>query len=85
MVLKIIIIVIVIIFVGCGILYNKNFHEKHFVEGYSSASNTTNDSLIFALLFFVIGFLLSILPWYLNKILLILIGLLLFCVSLIYI
>lgn len=85
MVLKIIIVIIGITFIGCGILYNRKYHKKHFVEGYSSSSNTTNDSLIGTLLFFLMGFILSVLPWYVIKILLLLIGIFMFVVSVLYV
>ncbi|MEC2053926.1 hypothetical protein I6J18_06005 [Peribacillus psychrosaccharolyticus] len=84
MILKIIIVIIGVTFIGCGILYNRNYHEKHFVEGYSS-SNTTNDSLIGTVLFFLMGFILSVLPWYVIKILLLLIGIFMFVVSVLYV
>ena len=69
-----------------GLLYSKKHHEKFFLTSYSSSSSSSsvNDSLIIGAFYFLIGFILSISPWYIVKIILLLLGILFIGLSLFY-
>lgn len=68
-----------------GLLYSKK-HHKNFLTSYSSGSSSSsvNDSLIIGAFYFLIGFILSISPWYIVKIILLLLGILFIGLSLFY-
>lgn len=83
MVIKIIIMLLGIVITIVGLLYSKSYHEKHFSSDISSV--TFSDGIIGFIIEFVVLGLLSILPWYINKALVILIGLLLFVASVVFI
>lgn len=76
-----------IVIIILGLLFNKQFHEKNFTEAYSSGSTSTsvNDSIIGGILYIIIGFFVSIMPWYIIKTLIILIGIIIVILSLRYI
>jgi len=79
MILKSIFILIGLIFIITGIMYSKNYHDKNFATDYSYSTGYSG-SLLGSLVEIILGFLLSSLPWYVLKIVLILIGILLIMV-----
>ncbi|EST13692.1 hypothetical protein P343_01540 [Sporolactobacillus laevolacticus DSM 442] len=83
MVIKIIIMLLGIVITIVGLLYSKSYHEKHFSSDINSG--TFSDGIIGFIIEFVVLGLLSILPWYINKALVISIGLLLFVTSVVFI
>jgi|GEM_PF-2856175 len=84
--MKIIILLLGIAITVIGIIYSKSYHEKNFTKSYASSSSTSsiNDSIILGALYFLIGFLLSISPWYIVKSLLIGVGIFFLSLSLFY-
>lgn len=83
MVIKIIIMLLGIVITIVGLLYSKSYHEKHFLSDISSG--TFSDGIIGFIIEFVVLGLLSILPWYINKAVVIFIWLLLFVASVVFI
>lgn len=69
---KILVILLGIFIVGVGIWYNKKYHNEKFVDTSSSSTGSFFGDIIATFFLFVIG----ILPWYVFKTVIILIGLL---------
>lgn len=68
MVLKIIILIIGLAFLGGGFVYSREDHEKYTADGFSSAGGSGGaDSLIVLVFFLIIGFFVSITHYYVMK------------------
>ena len=75
MILKIIIIILGLTFVIGSFFYTKEGHEKHAAGGSGSAAGSgTADSIIVLVLFLLVGFILSITPYYVMRSLIFLFG-----------
>ncbi|MED4407097.1 hypothetical protein [Heyndrickxia coagulans] len=73
MAIKVILIIIGIIIIVIGVFYNKQYHEKHFASDSSFGINGGDGFIVFIIETIVIT-VLSILPWYIFKFILFLIG-----------
>lgn len=85
--MKITILLLGITIMFIGIIYSRSYHERNFfAKSYSSSSATSsiNNGIILGALYFLIGLVLSISPWYIMKSLLIGLGIFFISLSLFY-
>lgn len=81
--MKISILLLGIVIIIVGILFSKSDHEK-FLIGYESSSASVNENIMGAALYFLLGLILSISPWYTFKILLMGLGIFFMSLSIFY-